>query len=163
MSQRTQLKLAGTLGVSVAWFVDAVVDDGKLTSEDIDETLMAAGLLAGIWNEELFGLAGWAVGLPLGSMALAGTVTAVAGVIPAYAIAGESGAKDYLEFITSKPAGMWEKTTEVTIPVLVPRAVQKIYEGQIYVEKKVQEFMGWVGGILNHPGSRFWNPIMFRF
>lgn len=163
MRQRTQLKLAGTLGVAVPWYVDAIADDRKLTAEDIDETLIAAGMLAGIWNEELFGLAGWAVGLPLGSMALAGTVTAIGGVIPAYAIAGESGAEDYLEFITSGPQGMIEKTMEVTVPTLVPRAVQNLYEGQVYVEKKVQEFMGWVGGMAQAAEKKFWNPIMFRF
>ena len=78
------------------WYVYALADDGKFTMEDADETIVAAGLLAGIWNEELFGLAGWSLRLPLGSMALAGVATVAVGTIPAYLIGGKEGVEDYM-------------------------------------------------------------------
>jgi hypothetical protein len=160
VSQKTQMKLALSSWIGVEWYVEAIADDGKLTFEDMDETVVAAGLMAGIWQEELFGLAGWSLRLPLGTMAVAGTVTAFAGVIPAYAIGGKEGVDEYLEFITSGPEGMWEKTWEVTIPTLYPKVVQEIFEAKVYTEKKVTGFIQQLEEGIESAARRLWNPIL---
>jgi hypothetical protein len=160
VSQKTQMKLALTTGVTAEWYVHAVADDGKLTFEDMDETVVAAGMLAGIWQEELFGLAGWTLRLPLGTMALAGAITIVAGGIPAYLIGGREGVDDYFEFVTSGPQGMIEKTLEVTIPTLYPRVVQEIFEAKVYTEKKVTGFIQQLEEGIESAARRLWNPIL---
>ena len=160
VSQRHQIKIALSAGVMAEWYVYALADDGKFTMEDADETIVAAGLLAGIWNEELFGLAGWSLRLPLGSMALAGVATVAVGTIPAYLIGGKEGVDDYMKFVTSGPQGMIEKTVEETIPTLFPRAVQEIFEAKVYAEKKATRFIHRLEQGVEDAVSRLWNPTL---
>jgi hypothetical protein len=163
VTQKTQMKVALTTGVAAEWYVHAIADDGKLTFEDMDETVVAAGILAGIWQEELFGLAGWTLRLPLGTMALAATMTVMAGTIPAYLIGGREGVDTYLEFVTSGPEAMIEKTLEETIPTLYPRVIQELFEAKVYAEKKVIGFWNWaerhIEEGIEEAERRLWNPL----
>lgn len=144
MSQTTHMKLALSTPVVWNWMEKAYFDDNRFTEEDIDETIAAGGLLAGIWAEELFGGASVALGVPLGSMAAAGTVTVLAGFIPAYAIAGEQGVEDYGDFVFSGPKGWVEKTLDVTVPAIEQEIESTVDLSVNLAETLYRAAEGWV-------------------
>ena len=91
MQARIYQKGLESAAVLTLWYDRAYRDDRKFTAEDIDETALAAGALASIWMAEMPITA--AIVPPVGGIVAAGGVAS-------FAIAGEEGYYDYVDFIT---------------------------------------------------------------
>jgi hypothetical protein len=141
---------------------EALLDDRKLTTEDIDETLLAAAGLALIWRGDF--LLARIPGLPI----VEGIV--IAGGVASYAIGGTEGVLNYVDFITDKDEWLSlgiPTTLEYSLPIIydeviepeiVDPIVSKINQGVDFAEflynvgeKKTKEGLDWAVGNLRNP------------
>jgi len=108
--------------VLTLWYDRAYRDDRKFTIEDIDETALAAGALSWIWLAEM----------PITAAVLPPVaVIGAAGAVTSYAIGGEEGYYDYVEFVsdaTSLDVPAVAEKVEFTVDTLGGAAVNVIEE-----------------------------------
>jgi len=154
MSLRYHFKGIETAGILWILYDKSYRDDRKLTWEDADEFVIAGGALTLVWADVAFaGVATW----PLVVIEAA----VVGGLVASIAIGGVEGGEAYIDFITSDPEEMWEKTVEVTLPAIKEKVVsvgkeiqekseeiqiaavawvdRRLMEGQRYIEQEYQE------------------------
>ena len=91
MAARMYQKGLESAAVLTLWYDRAYRDNRKFTVEDIDETALSAGALAWIW---------WAEMPPAAAILPPATAAIGVGAVTSYAIAGEKGYYDYVDFIT---------------------------------------------------------------
>jgi hypothetical protein len=109
------------------WYDQAYRDDRKITWEDLDETVLAAGGLAWVWWEEAAIIAAAPL-LPTITTAL------FVGAGISTIIGGEEGLYDYIDFIESGPTGWVEKTEEVIIPAITETVTETIDDAVMWGE-----------------------------
>lgn len=102
-----------SIAVVMAWREAAWRDDKKLTWGDLPETVVAGATLALIWKGDVILAA--VPGLAIVEAAV------IAGAVTSYAIAGEEGFDDYVDFITEP----------TKIPERVAFTAETIYEHKI--------------------------------
>ena len=105
-----------SIAVGTWWLDEAFGDDGKLTIEDIDETLWAAAGLALIWKGDF--LLAKIPGLPI----VEGIV--IAGGIVSFGIGGTQGVLNYTDFIAAGPKEWKRITMEETLPIIYDEVIE---------------------------------------
>lgn len=133
----TRTRVYRSIAVGNWWLDKALGDDGKITTEDIDETLWAAAGLTLIWRGDF--LLAKIPGLAI----VEGIV--VAGGIIAYSINGVEGVLDYADFISAGPSEWKRITMEETLPIIYeevvePKIVDPVTE---FVETKIDQGLGF--------------------
>jgi len=131
-----------SIAVFVEWQRLAWRDDRKLTAEDIDETLLALGLLGLIWAPQII------VGVSVSTTPLLVIEAAiVTGAIASYAIGGVEGVETYVDFITDpvdivkdpEKLDAFLQASEITLGIVNPVAWVGGQIGQ-YAGKKIAEY-----------------------
>ena len=126
-----------SIAVASWWSDKALRDDGKITTEDIDETIFAAAGLALIWRGDIL-----LAQIP-GIQIVEGII--VAGGVIAYSINGVEGVLDYADFISAGPSEWKRITMEETLPIIYeevikPEVVDPVTE---FVETKIDQGLGF--------------------
>jgi len=109
----SRAKFYRSLAVLYVWEQKAWADDRKFTTEDIDETLLAALALGWIWKGNV------ALAAVPGINVVEGIVAA--GAVASLAIGGVEGVENYVEFLTEP----------TKIPERVAFTAETIYEHKI--------------------------------
>lgn len=96
MSLTLQWQRARSYAIVGAWVNEAYLDDMEFTTEDIPETLLAAGWLGAIWSPQL------SVALGISTTPLVVLeAAALTGLAASVAIGGVEGGAMYIDYITN--------------------------------------------------------------
>jgi len=130
-----KVKLYRSAAVGWVWYDKAWRDDKKITLEDIDETIYAAGAMLLIWPE-------FAAPLLASPPAIAIEAIVVAGFVASVAIGGFEGGERYIEYIT-EPEKYIERGAPPVQEYITEPIIDYVTE-ELWQKQLVEPIGGWL-------------------